>query len=236
MITQQQAEELTDIVINNFEGGYYHPIMKQYLKGGDKMGISGETMYGIDFEHGGSLGQSQFAQEVHNYFYDFVSLINDNASAVKIYNDKADGKKVAPAEKGRRWRTMVASLMLDLFKQYIKWLTPEAQTMVLSDPALLLQFWYAVWNGAGNFQKFAEVMNRAYNAGERNPQNINVLILVERYKKPWNTTKKMDEITASYYGRPNMLPAGTNDGSKKFPWWLLLLGGGVLLFYLKSRK
>lgn len=234
MITQQQAEELTDIVINNFEGGYYHPKMKQYLKNGENMGISGETMYGIDFEHGGSLGTSQFAQEVHDYFYDFVSLINDNATAVKIYNDKADGKKVAPAEKGKRWRPMVATLMLNLFKQYIKWLTPEAQTMVLSDPALLLQFWYAVWNGPGNFQKFAEVMNRAYNAGERNPQNINCLILVERYKKPWNSTKRMDDITAAYYGQPNILP--TNDGTKKFPWWLLILGGAALLVYNITKK
>lgn len=225
------AREFTDIVIDNLEGGYYHPDMKAYLKGGEKMGISGETMYGIDFEHGGSLGTSQFANEVHNFFAPYVAQINDNASAVRIYNDKANGKKVAPAEYGQRWRQMAADLMLQLMRQNMQYLTPEAQQMVLKDPALFLQFWYACWNGSGNFQKFAEIMNRAYNSGERNPQTFNILILQERYKKPWNSTEKMDKITAEMYGRPNSLTP-----AKKFPWWLLILGGAALLVYNITKK
>lgn len=225
------ARQFTDIVIDNFEGGYYHPNLKAYLKNGENMGISGETMYGVDFEHGGSLGQSQFAQEVHNFFAPYVAQVSDNASAVRIYNDKANGKKVAPAEYGARWRPMVADLMLGQMKQNIKYLTPEAQQIVLNDPALFLQFWYACWNGSGNFQKFAEVMNRAYNSGERNPQTFNILILQERYKKPWNSTDKMDKITAEMYGKPNSLTP-----AKKFPWWLLFLGGAALLVYNLTKK
>lgn len=229
------ARQYTDIVIDNLEGGYYHPDMKQYLKGGENMGISGETMYGIDFLHGGSLGQSQFANEVHNFFAPYVAQISDNASAVRIYNDKANGKKVAPADYGQRWRQMAADLMLQQMKHNIKYLTPEAQTMVLSDPALFLQFWYACWNGSGNFQKFAEVMNRAYNDGERDPQKINCLILAERYKKPWNTTSKIDAITADMYGKPNYLPETTNNKkSALLPF--LLIGGVALLLFLKLKK
>ena len=228
------ARQYTDIVIDNLEGGYYHPDLKQHLKNGDKMGISGETMYGIDFQHGGSLGQSQFAQEVHNFFAPYVAQVVDNASAMRIYNDKANGKKVAPADYGQRWRQMAADLMLQQMQQNIKYLTPEARKMVLSDPALFLQFWYACWNGSGNFQKFAEVMNRAYNDGERDPQTINCLILAERYKKPWNTTSKIDAITAEWYGKPNNLP-GTTTQKKSSLLPVLLIGGAILLIYLKTK-
>lgn len=226
------ARQYTDIVIDNFEGGYYHPNLKQYLKGGENMGISGETMFGIDFLHGGSLGNSDFATEVHNFFAPYVDQVYDNSSAVKLYNDKADGKKIAPAEYGKRWRPMVADLMLQVMRNNFKYLTPEAQQMVLSDPALLLQFWYANWNGSGNFQKFADVMNRAYNAGERDPQTINCLILAERYKKPWNSTKKMDAITAQMYGKANVIPS---DDNKKSLWPLLLIGGVATFIILKLK-
>lgn len=224
------ARKYTDIVIDNFEGGYYHPDMKQYLKGGENMGISGETMYGIDFLHGGSLGNTDFANEVHNFFAPYVAQINDNASAVKLYNDKADGKKVAPAEYGTRWRQMTADLMLQLMRSNFKYLTPEAQQMVLNDPALFLQFWYANWNGSGNFQKFAEVMNRAYNDGVRDPQTINILILQERYKKPWNSTKKMDSITAQMYGKANVLPS---ESKKTWLPWLLIAGVAAYVIFKK---
>ena len=225
----ETAKYLTDIVIDNFEGGYYHPQMKEYLKGGENMKDSGETMYGIDFKHSGSLGQSQFAQEVHDYFAPYVAKVTNNASAMKIYNDKANGKKTCPASYGQKWRPMVAQLMLNLFKQYFSQLNAGAQQMVLNDKSLMLQFWYAVWNGAGRFQKFAQIMNAAYNNGERNPQNINILILNERYKLPYNSTKKMDEITAKWYGKPNK----TAKKGSVLPW---LLVGGVLLYFIIKNK
>ena len=226
----ETAKYFTNVVIDNFEGGYYHPQMKQYLKGGENMKDSGETMFGIDFKYGGSLGQSQFAQEVHDYFAPYVNQVVDNASAMKIYNDKANGKKVCPASYGNKWRPMVAQLMLNLFKQYFSYLSPGAQQMVLNDKALMLQFWYAVWNGKARFQKFAEIMNAAYNGGERNPQTINVLILNERYKLPYNSTTKMDKITAEWYGKPNK----TTKKRSVLPW--LLVGGALLFFIFKNKK
>lgn len=232
-LDQNTAQYFTNLVIDNFEGGYYHPNLKQYLKGGENMLDSGETMYGIDFVHGGSLGQSQFANEVHNFFAPYVAQVQDNSSAVKIYNDKANGKKVAPKEYGERWRPMVAAMMLDLFKQYFSYLNAGAQQMVLNDPALMLQFWYAVWNGRARFQKFAEIMNAAYNNGERNPQTINILILNERYKLPYNSTAKMDDLTAQMYGRPNYETATTK---KRRLWPFLLLGGALIFMYLKNKE
>lgn len=227
----ETAKKFTNIVIDNFEGGYYHPQMKQYLKGGENMLNSGETMFGIDFVAGGSLGQTQFAKEVHDFFAPYVAQVTDNASAVRIYNDKANGKKVAPKEYGDRWRPMVAQMMLDLFKQYFSYLSPGAQQIVLNDNALMLQFWYAVWNGKTRFKKFADIMNAAYNGGERNPQTINILILNERYKLPYNSTTKMDKITADWYGKPN-----TTATKKRSVWPMLLIGGAILFIYLKNKK
>lgn len=232
----ETAKKFTDIVINNFEGGYYHPDLKQYLKGGEKMGISGETMFGIDFAHGGSLGTSQFAQEVHNYFAPYVSAVNDNASAWAIYNDKADGKKVAPKEYGQRWRPMVAQMMLDLFKQYFTQLNTGAQQIILKDPALFLQFWYAVWNGPGAFQKFAEVMNRAYAEGTRDPQTLNIIIQDVRYAtRPRQSSERMDAITSEMYGRPNYPDTPATTQTRRV-WPLVIFGALATILIVKSLK
>lgn len=226
------AKKFTDIVIANFEGGYYHPDMKAHLKGGENLGISGETMYGIDFTHGGSLGESQFAQEVHNYFAPYVAQIVDNATAFRIYNDKADGKKVAPKEYGERWRPMVAQLMLDLFKRNFTKLNAGAQQIVLNDPALFLQFWYATWNGSGVFAKFADIMNRAFDAGERNPQTINILIQDYRYAtRPAKPSATMDALTSQMYGQPNYGNTPATTEKRRILPWLLLFGAGLFLIY-----
>lgn len=232
----ETAKKFTDIVINNFEGGYYHPDMKAHLKGGENLGISGETMYGIDFTHGGSLGQSQFAQEVHDYFAPYVAQIVDNASAFRIYNDKADGRKVAPPEYGQRWRPMVAQMMLYLFKQYFTQLDQGAQQIILNDPALFLQFWYAVWNGPGAFQKFAEVMNRAYAEGTRDPQTLNIIIQDVRYAtRPRQSSERMDAITAEMYGRPNYPDTPATNQTRRV-WPLVLFGALATILIAKSLK
>ena len=232
------ARQYTDLIIANFEGGYYHPKMKAYLKNGDRLGNSGETMYGLDFAAGGSeIGNSQFAQEVHAYFAPYVEQIQDNATAFKIYSDKADGKKVAPADLGERWRNMAAAIMLDRFKSYFSKLDPGAQQIILTDPALFTQFWYGAWNGPTAFNKFAEVMNKAYGEGQRDPQTLNRVVQDARYARgaAFNqSSTRMDALTSQMYGKPNYpeTPA-TTEKRRVLPW--LLLGTAIIYLIYKSK-
>ena len=233
------AKKFTDIVISRLEGGYYHPKMKEYLVNGDKMGNSGETMYGLDFAAGGdAISNSQFAQEVSNYFAPYVAQIHDNSSAFSIYNDKADGNKVAPAELGQRWRPMAAQIMLDRFKSYFAKLTPGAQQIVLTDPALFMQFWYGAWNGPVAFNKFAEVMNRAYSNGERDPWKLCGILQDARYERGTGRPALVDQITAEMNGRANYTelnntPATTNN---RRVWPLVLFGALATILIVKSLK
>lgn len=232
------AKKYTNIVISRLEGGYYHPKMKEYLKNGDAMGNSGETMYGLDFAAGGdAISNSQFAQEVRNYFAPYVAQIHDNSSAFSIYNDKADGNKVAPAELGQRWRPMAAQIMLDRFKSYFAKLTPGAQQIVLTDPALFMQFWYGAWNGPTAFNKFAEVMNRAYSNGERDPWKLCGIVQDARYERGKGRPALVDQITAEMNGRANYTelnntPATTNN-RRILPW--LLLGTAIIFLIYKTK-
>lgn len=233
------AKYFTDIIIGNMEGGYYHPKMKEYLVNGERLGNSGETMYGIDFKAGGALGETQFAQEVKQFFAPYVEEIHDNATAFRIYSDKADGKKVAPAELGQRWRPMVAEMMLNLFRQYVTKLDPGAREVVMNDPALFLQFFYGVWNGKPAFDKFAEVMNKAYGEGERDPQNLNRVVQDCRYAtRPRWSAEQVDRVTSQMYGTPNYpdtITTDNNDNNSRGLIPLLILGGVAIYLIFKNR-
>ena len=97
----------TDLIINNLEGGYYHPDMKANLRGGERMGNSGETMFGLDRVHGGSLNSSEngvkFWQIVDNNY-------GSHHAETKYYGDKADGKLV-PASVGESLKDYLTEIM-----------------------------------------------------------------------------------------------------------------------------
>ena len=233
-LDSETARYCTNVVIDNFEGGYYHPNMKSKLKGGENMGDSGETMFGIDFKHGGSLGESDFAKEVHAFFEPY----NSNANA---YGDKANGKKYASAAQGERWRQMVADLMLALFRRHFSnYLSSAAQSKLLNDKSLFLEMWYATWNGETHFKNMANIFN---NAASLTPQEINNKLLTYRYARTkWNATPKMDTITAQWYGKannptkPKATTANNGSSSKKKGGllWLLLIGAAAI--YLINKK
>jgi hypothetical protein len=152
-----------ETIIDNLEGGYYHPNMKNRGQGNfSAMGNSGETMFGMDRLHGN--------QEKTNDGRQFWSLIDaENASTRWKYNYKLqDNPKLA-----RVLKALVAQIMEPLYNNYMNryFKTDEARNIVKSNPALNFNFIYATWNGPGHFKKWAKALEDKIKT-EKNPQEL----------------------------------------------------------------
>jgi len=140
--------KLTGKVIDDLEGGYYHPNMKNRLNyDWSKYGASGETMFGIDRLKGGSINNTNAGRE-------FWRLIdNANAKNTWDWNDKG-------GQLGEKLKVLAAQMMKPQYESYTRsYLTPEAQKIINSSKALTFNFIYATWNGPGWFEKFAKKFN-----------------------------------------------------------------------------
>lgn len=223
MITHEQ---IVNLIIDNIEGGYYHPDMKPYLKGGEEMKDSGETMYGIDRKNGAPLYTVGTPQAI-----EFWQIIDNNFGShhadPSYYNDKADGNKKIPAAVGKQLRPLAAAIIKSGFEKNLKFLSEGAKKMVLNNPRLLLQFIYATYNGSGFFQTFANVMNAAYANGERSAKAFWDLIQDKRRSYGGQYAKGADKLD----GLLNKVETGGSSGSSWF-WWLL---AGVGTFFLISN-
>lgn len=216
---------LTNAIIDNIEGGYYHPDMKSNLRNGDRLGNSGETMFGIDRRAGAPQFTTKTADAVA--FWNLVDqYYGTHHSDAAYYGDKADGRRV-PANVGIQLRHYVSEMIEDAYDDWNDYLSDGAKRIVENDPRLMLQFWYAVWNGPGNFQKFANLVNAAYSNGERSALAFWNLIQNARRSRGGLFAEGADKLDAIAAGLP-----GTSSN-----WLLWLLGGGLaaLLIYNISK-
>ena len=226
------ADQLITYVIHNIEGGYYHPDMKSKLRGGEKLGISGETMYGLDRANG--AGSAVTNSDAGRKFW---KLIDDNYGShhgdTSYYGDMADGRKV-PASVGAQLQEYTKTIIKTMFNDYAgRYLSPGAKSVIMSNPALQLQFLYACWNGPGHFQTFANLVNAAYANGTTAADALYQLVNDARRKKGGLFAigaDKLDAICEKYLGG---VPSASSDGK----WWLWLAAGlGLYLFFKPSKK
>jgi hypothetical protein len=161
--TPSDFGKAVDKIIDNFEGGYYHPDM---LKDGrikdSRYGGSGETMFGMDRKAG--------KQELTAPGKEFWSLIdNENARKNWKYNYMLQDN---PALAGRL-KGLIAQIMEPLFnKNMDRFLNPEAREIVKNNPKLYFNFVYATYNGEGWFQKFAKIINNEVANGNKDPESL----------------------------------------------------------------
>lgn len=162
-------EKVTNQIIDQLEGGYYHPDM---LKDGrvrdSRYGNSGETMYGIDRKAGGSLENDSPAGK------EFWRLI-DAENARK--NWKHEYMLKDKPELARKLKRLVSQIMEPLFiKNQKNYLSPKAKEIVNSDPRLYYNFAYATWNGPGWFQRFANGLNKEVEKGKNTEELVDFVI------------------------------------------------------------
>jgi hypothetical protein len=186
---QSNFRSAVDKIIDNFEGGYYHPDM---LKDGrvrdSRYGGSGETMFGMDRQAG--------KQENTSAGREFWSLIdNENARKNWRHNYMLEDKPAMAS----KLKDLIVQIMEPLFiKNMDRFLTPEAKEIVKNNPKLYFNFAYATYNGEGWFEKFAKIINSEVAKGNTNPESLVDIDIMNR-KNSGNSliaqgARKLDKI------------------------------------------
>ena len=160
-VSPDDFSKMINLIINKLEGGYYHPNMLSDGRVKDmRYGASGETMFGIDRKNG---PESKTPAGL-----EFWSLI-DNADAQHKWPVEYMGGDLAP-----KLRELVVKMMQPQYISYFKrYLTPEAQKIVATDPKLVFQFVYATFNGEGWFRDFAKYVDQKIQDGVTDTATIN---------------------------------------------------------------
>lgn len=154
----QEFQDIVSIVIDNFEGGYYHP---QMLADGrikdQRYKNSGETMLGIDRLRGGDINDTVAGKQ-------FWRII-DRERAALLWKWNYKGGSLLP-----QLKELVAEMLYPRYDTLCnRYMTPEVKAIVNSDKRLILHFAYAIWNGEGWFKKFATDCNREYKLNNVTP-------------------------------------------------------------------
>jgi hypothetical protein len=170
--------DMTKMVINRIEGGYYNP--EWHRK--PAMGDSGETMFGIDRKHGGTLNTSQHGVE-------FWSIIDKNKKP-EVWKHGYRG-----GELENQLMDLVVKIMEPHYQRLSeKYLSEKSREIVNSDKGLTFNFIYASWNGSGFFQRFANDINKAVEDGETDPKKLQEVALESRSKTVLGSTEKIRKI------------------------------------------
>lgn len=186
-VAASDFNRIIDIVVDNLEGGYYHPDM---LKDGrvkdSRYGASGETMFGMD-RKAGNTERTQAGRE-------FWALIDaENAREKWPWNYM--GGSLAPQLKAK-----VAEIMKPNFEDYLgRYMTEDARKIVMSDVGLTFNFAYAVWNGPGWFQRFARVINEKVANGVTDPKEL--LKIAVDTRKNWSSSSASANSLIAQGGR-----------------------------------
>lgn len=153
-------EKIVEKIIDNLEGGYYHPDMKvKNPSKFSKMGSSGETMYGMDRKHGN--------QEETAAGREFWSLIDkENASQRWTYNYKLEDNPGLAI----KLKNLIAQIMKPNFDKYVNsYFSDEAKKIVMANPKLYANYVYATYNGPVRFKKWATALNDKVASGVTDP-------------------------------------------------------------------
>jgi hypothetical protein len=156
-VSSTDFEKVTNQIIDQLEGGYYHPDM---LKDGrvkdSRYGGSGETMFGIDRKTGGSENTSAAGVE----FWKLIDAENARKNWKHEYMLK-DNPNL-----NKKLRKLVSQIMEPHFLSYQKrYLSPASIKVINSNPKLYYNWAYATWNGPGWFQRMAKDFNKKVEQG-----------------------------------------------------------------------
>jgi hypothetical protein len=234
----------TKLVIDNFEGGYYHPQM--YRDGRlnpntdafYKMRNSGETMFGLDRHAGHGLYYSspRLSADVWtnlNYIPSYTFKNNDSKE-FWTYLDNADARNRwkwndKGGSGGEMLKTLAAKILYPAFVSYSnKYFSEASKKIVFNNPKLLFHFIYAVWNGEGFFKKFAKVLNRDV----ANNVSIDNLVKLQILERANSAVSSSANKMANLFNSKEF----TIDLEKKNKFFLpIILVGAAIIVYYKNK-
>ena len=179
--------DMTELVVDVFEGGYYNP--DWHYK--DAMGKSGETMFGIDREYGSYLEKTSEGSEFWKVIDDNKADFDDSSGKVVTWGHGYDG-----GELKSRLLGLVAKMMQRAFEKNMdNNFDDETKKIILSDKGLKFNFYYATWNGSGYFRDFASKIKSAIKRGVTSPMELRkVAIDARRQSKVGRSSGKMASL------------------------------------------
>lgn len=197
-------------VIDNFEGGYFHPRMYKanpsFFKGYE---TSGETMFGLD-RHAGFDYYYKGTRKAKNV-QDNLKYIESGAYEYKNEAAKNFWSLIDSVDAKNKWKwldtgganrekliTYASEIMYPEFlKLAYKNLNEAAQKIVFADPRLLFHFIYATWNGPDFFKFYANKLKKSI----QEAKNVNTLVGEQielrknsNYKQIRDTGEKMRKL------------------------------------------
>lgn len=172
-------------VIDQLEGGYYHPNMLQDGRVKDqRYKNSGETMFGIDRVKGGLINNSEVGKK-------FWAII-DNAGARDKWKWNFKGGELEP-----QLKDLAAQMIQPLFNSLsTSYLTQKAKDIVNNNAVLLFHFIYATYNGSGWFKKFATDITTAIASGITDPVQLAKIAINSRTKEGLTKGSKPNSLIA----------------------------------------
>jgi len=180
-VDKNKFKNVTQLVIEKLEGGYYNPL---WHNKGSQYSSSGETMFGIDRVAGGSINDTTAGKQ-------FWSII-DKAKTPQIWKWNYKGGDLAP-----QLKNLVVDIMYPVYENNAKiYLTPQTKAIVDSDNRLLFHFIYASWNGAGWFKKFANDIKKAVSSGITDTDKLSKIAIDSRTKEGLKSGSKPNSLIA----------------------------------------
>ncbi len=193
MITLPQFKIITNIIIDRFEGGYYHPdMMVANPTRFSAYKNSGETMFGLDRHAGHGIfyttprKSSDVLINLPNYYNgsyqfrnnasrDFWTLI-DSQNARNNWKWNFKGGNLYS-----QLKALAGEIMFHQYQRYANlYLQTPARNIIEKSPFLMLHFAYATWNGPGRFQNYAKTINNAVANGITNVDELSKMAIKDR--------------------------------------------------------
>ena len=201
-------ETLVQAIVDNLEGGYYHPVhaynpkTKTLYEDYDIYKNSGETLYGIDRYAGNTEGWRKGPKNQTGIDFwkavDAISGYGDYGNAARYYKtktwkiDKYPAKKGAwahyymPKKSDKGYDTLQKNLQKYITSQYTQFFKSyfgnhPVGKLVESDGRLKFMYYRATWNGVGFFQKYANNLKKVYDNGVTDIDKLICADLTYRY-------------------------------------------------------
>ena len=174
----------TKLVIDNFEGGYYHPFMFDNGRLNERnkyvMRNSGETLYGLDRHAGHGLYYTtpRISKDVRNDIPNkkLYKYKNTDSKNFWEYLDKSNAANLwkwnsqPPGKDADAMKTLASNIIYPSFLSNAKkYLSEKAQNVVFGYGPLLFHFIYATWNGPDFFRRWGKRLDEDLNKGINNP-------------------------------------------------------------------
>lgn len=181
LVTESQFVEMCQIVIDNFESGYYHPNMLSKMKASDQalLMASGETMYGLDRKAGAELAKFPEWAE----FWKEIDLAGGATKWVHYY--------IPPDPLKTKLKILCSKIMFKWFTYLSrKYILVGSMDEIAADKRLIIHFSYSCWNGEDWFKKYSAALNKAILKYDNKP-NEKDLIFNEAIKARTEATNKV---------------------------------------------